>query len=457
MLKKCCPIFVFLFCCLAGIAQTEDSLMIKRIADEVLINGKAYENLRFLCKKIGPRLSGSLQAQKAVEATAKMLKDAGADTVYLQPCMVPHWVRGQKEKGIINVAGMPAYDLHLCALGNSEGTGVQGITAGVVEVKSFKELEQLGAAVIKGKIVFFNFALNPTYIKTFIAYGESGIARRAGPSKAAALGAVGVMICSLASNEDDFPHTGATVYNDSFPKIPAVAISTNDAEWLSKQLKSKILLTASFTNTSTMLADVVSYNVVGEIRGSEFPKEIITVGGHLDSWDLAEGAQDDGAGVTQSIEVLRAIKALGIQPKRTIRTVLFMNEENGGRGGKKYLELAQKNKETHLFALESDEGGFSPRGFNLQMNDAQRNKILQWKNLFAAYGLYDFVIGGSGSDINPLEKIGTALAGLSPDSQRYFDIHHASTDVFENVSKRELNLGALNMAALIYLVDKYGL
>ena len=457
MLKKCCPIFVFLFYCLAGIAQTEDSLMIKRIADEVLINGKAYENLRFLCKKIGPRLSGSLQAQKAVEATAKMLKDAGADTVYLQPCMVPHWVRGQKEKGIINVAGMPAYDLHLCALGNSEGTGVQGITAGVVEVKSFKELEQLGAAVIKGKIVFFNFALNPTYIKTFIAYGESGIARRAGPSKAAALGAVGVMICSLASNEDDFPHTGATVYNDSFPKIPAVAISTNDAEWLSKQLKSKILLTASFTNTSTMLADVVSYNVVGEIRGSEFPKEIITVGGHLDSWDLAEGAQDDGAGVTQSIEVLRAIKALGIQPKRTIRTVLFMNEENGGRGGKKYLELAQKNKETHLFALESDEGGFSPRGFNLQMNDAQRNKILQWKNLFAAYGLYDFVIGGSGSDINPLEKIGTALAGLSPDSQRYFDIHHASTDVFENVSKRELNLGALNMAALIYLVDKYGL
>ena len=457
MLKKCCPIFVFLFYCLAGIAQTEDSLMIKRIADEVLINGKAYENLRFLCKKIGPRLSGSLQAQKAVEATAKMLKDAGADTVYLQPCMVPHWVRGQKEKGIINVAGMPAYDLHLCALGNSEGTGVQGITAGVVEVKSFKELEQLGAAVIKGKIVFFNFALNPTYIKTFIAYGESGIARRAGPSKAAALGAVGVMIRSLASNEDDFPHTGATVYNDSFPKIPAVAISTNDAEWLSKQLKSKILLTASFTNTSTMLADVVSYNVVGEIRGSEFPKEIITVGGHLDSWDLAEGAQDDGAGVTQSMEVLRAIKALGIQPKRTIRTVLFMNEENGGRGGKKYLELAQKNKETHLFALESDEGGFSPRGFNLQMNDAQRNKILQWKNLFAAYGLYDFVIGGSGSDINPLEKIGTALAGLSPDSQRYFDVHHASTDVFENVSKRELNLGALNMAALIYLVDKYGL
>ena len=457
MLKKGFPVIVFLLGHLVCVAQTEDSLIIKKISDEVLTNGKAYENLRFICKKIGSRLSGSPQAQKAVEATAKMLKDGGADTVYLQPCMVPHWVRGIKETGTINIAGMPAYQLHLCALGNSEGTGVKGINAGVVEVKSFKELEQLGTSVIKGKIVFFNFALNSTYIKTFKAYAESGIARRAGPSKAAALGAIGVMVRSLASNEDDFPHTGATVYNDSFPKIPAVAISTNDAVWLSKQLKNKILLTASFKNTSTMLADTISYNVVGEIKGSEFPKEIITVGGHLDSWDLAEGAHDDGAGVTQSMEVLRAIKAVGIHPKRTIRTVLFMNEENGGRGGKKYLELAQKNNETHLFALESDEGGFTPRGFNLEMNEVQRNKILQWKNLFAGYGASDFIIGESGSDIGPLEKIGTALAGLGPDSQRYFDVHHASTDVFESVSKRELNLGALNMAALIYLVDKYGL
>ncbi len=456
MLKKVFPIIVFLFGQFVCVAQSNDSIIIKKIADEVLTNGKAYDNLRFICKKIGPRLSGSAQAQKAVEATAKMLKDGGADTVYLQPCMVPHWVRGIKEKGMINIPGKPAYKLNLCALGNSEGTGIKGISAGVVEVKSFNELAQLGTSVIKGKIVFFNFALNPTYIKTFKAYAESGIARRSGPSKAAALGAIGVMVRSLASNEDDFPHTGATVYNDSFPKIPAVAISTNDAEWLSKQLKNKTKVTASFTNTSTMLADAVSYNVVGEIRGSEYPNEIITVGGHLDSWDLAEGAQDDGAGVTQSMEVLRAIKAVGIQPKRTIRAVLFMNEENGGMGGKKYLELAQQNKETHLFALESDEGGFTPRGFNLEMDDARRNKILQWKNLFANYGVYDFINGGGGADISPLKKIGTALAGLSPDSQRYFDVHHASTDVFENVSKRELNLGALNMAALIYLVDKYG-
>lgn len=457
MFKKIISVVTILLCQFICLAQTEDSIAIKKISDEVLSNGKAYENLRFLCKKIGPRLSGSPQAQKAVEATASMLKEAGADTVYLQPCMVPHWVRGEKEKGFVQVANKEKYLLHLCSLGNSEGTGKKGISAGVVEARSFKELEQIGAAVISGKIVFLNFPMNPTYVQTFRAYGESGISRWAGASRAASYGAIGVMVRSLASNADDFPHTGVMAYNDSFPKIPAVAISTNDAEWLSKQLKLKMSLTASFTNTSKMLADTISYNVVGEIKGSEFPQQIITVGGHLDSWDLAEGAQDDGAGCMQSIEVLRTLKATGIKPKRTIRAVMFMNEENGGRGGEKYLELAEKNKEQHVFALESDEGGFTPRGFSLDMSEAQINKVAQWKNLFYPYGVYDLAAGGSGSDVGPLKKVGAALAGLKPDSQRYFDVHHSSSDVFENVSKRELNLGALSMAALIYLVDKYGL
>ncbi len=362
----------------------------------------------------------------------------------------------RKEKGYIHVSNMPECPLHLFALENSEGTGKKGISAAVGEVKSLKELDQLGSEV-NGKIVFFNFTMNPTFIQTFNAYSESGVARRVGPSKAAALGAVGVMVRSLASNLDDFPPTGATQYNDSFPKIPAVAISTNDAEWLSGQLKLKLPVTASFTNTSTMLADTRSYNVVGEIRGSEFPNEIITVGGHLDSWDLAEGAQDDGAGITQSIEVIRVLKAVGIRTKRTIRAVMFMKEENGGRGGEIYLKLAEKNKEKYLFALESDVGGFTPRGFSLQMNAEQVNKIFQWKNLFYPYGVYDFTVGYSGADIGPLKKVGAALACLRPDSQRNFDIHHAANDVFENVSKRELNLGAINMSALIYLVDNYGL
>ena len=457
MFKKIILVVTILLCQFICLAQTEDSIAIKKISDEVLSNGKAYENLRFICKKIGPRLSGSVQAQKAVEATAKMLKDGGADTVYLQPCMVPHWVRGEKENGFVQVANNEKYLLHLCSLGNSEGTGKKGISAGVVEARSFKELEQIGAAVIKGKIVFLNFPMNPTYVHTFRAYGESGISRWAGASKAASYGAIGVMVRSLASNADDFPHTGVMAYNDSFPKIPAVAISTNDAEWLSKQLKLKTPLTASFTNTSKMLADTISYNVVGEIRGSEFPQQIITVGGHLDSWDLAEGAQDDGAGCMQSIEVLRTLKAAGIKPKRTIRAVMFMNEENGGGGSKAYLQNAKQQKEQQIFALESDAGGFTPRGFNLDMSSQKEQVVKEWSSLFFPYGVYDFNEKGSGSDVGPLKEIGTALAGLQTDSQRYFDIHHAETDVFEAVSKRELDLGALNMAALIWLVSEYGL
>jgi hypothetical protein len=370
--------------------------------------------------------------------------------------MVPHWVRGTKELGYINLPNGTKYPLNLCSLGNSEGTGLKGISASVIQINSFAEMEKLGKKGINGKIVFFNFEMNPTYITTFSAYGESGRSRTYGPSLAASYGAIGVLVRSLASNADDFPHTGVTIYNDSFPKIPALAISTNNANWLSRQL-TKQPLSAYLRNSCTLLPDVPSFNVVGEIRGSSFPAEIITVGGHLDSWDLAEGAQDDGAGCVQSIEILRVFKSTGIQPKRTIRAVMFMNEENGGRGGDKYLELAKLKKEDHVFALESDAGGFSPRGFSLDMSEEQANKIRQWKNLFYPYGVYDFSASGSGSDIGPLKETGAALAGLRPDSQRYFDVHHAPTDVFENVSRRELHLGALNMAALIYLVDKYGL
>ncbi len=433
----------------------EDSITIKKIADEVMINSAAYENLRFLCKKIGSRLSGSAGAEKAVYATKKMLIDAGADTVYLQPCMVPHWVRITKEEGYFMVDGKK-YPLQLTSLGNSEGTKNKWMGAEIVEVKTMAALHKLGTAV-KGKMVFFNIAMNPTYIGTFNAYGESGVGRRAGAAQAAKYGAIGVLVRSLASNADDYPHTGMTRYNDSFPKIPAVAISTNNANAISKMLQDGKKLQGFIKNNCTMLAPVQSYNVVGEIRGSETPKEIITVGGHLDSWDLAEGAQDDGAGIVQSIEIIRVFKKASIKPKRTIRAVMFMNEENGSGGADAYLLNAKLNKEQHIFALESDAGGFTPRGFSLEMKEEARNKVKTWAPLFRNYGVYDFRVGGSGSDIDNLKEIGAALAGLSPDSQRYFDLHHASTDVFEAVSKRELDLGAVNMAALIWLVSEYGL
>src|SRR5258706_5041024 len=426
-------IVIISFTALAAISQNNDSVIIKKVVDETMTNSTAYANLRMLCKHVGARLSGSPTYFRAVMLTTRMMKDIGVDTMYIQQCMVPHWVRGQREEGHIILASGGKYALKLCALGNSQGTGKKGITAQVIEINSFAQLSQEGIKNIKGKIVFFNFPMNPTYILTHKAYGESGVSRTHGPALAAKYGAIGAIVRSLAINLNDYPHTGLTIYNDSFPKIPAVAISTNDAEYLSKQLKNSDNVKAYFKTSCKTLPDTTGYNIVGEIKGSEFPDEIITVGGHLDSWDLAEGAHDDGTGVMQSIEVLRTIKASGIHPKRTIRAVLFANEENGGRGAEKYLSEAKNKKEHHIFALESDGGGFTPRGFGLEMDSVKLNKVLQWKYLFEPYGLYEIEKGSSGSDVGPLKEIGTALAGLYSDSQRYFDIHHAATDVLGNV------------------------
>lgn len=439
-----------------SMGQTNDSAMAKKIADEVLINSSAYDNLRYLCKTIGPRLSGSVNAMKAIRATAQMLREAGADTVFLQPCMVTHWVRGSQEECYASTT-RGKHLLRATALGNSLGSPAKGIRANVVEIKDYAQLEQLGMKGVKGKIVFYNNPMNPTYVNTFRAYSESGLYRRNGPSRAAALGAVAVLVRSLSSNIDSFPHTGATVYNDSFPKIPSMAISTMDAEWLSKALKGSVIQNIFLRTSCQMLPDVLSYNVVGEIRGSTFPREVITVGGHLDSWDLAEGAHDDGAGCMQSIEVLRVLKSLPERPKRTIRAVMFMNEENGGGGGRAYRDSAQLDGNKYIFALESDAGGFTPRGIHFDMTANRIAKIQQWAPLFLPYGVYDLSAGGGGSDIAPLKSIGTSLAGLSPDGQRYFHIHHAATDVFEEVNKRELELGAANMAILTWLISQYGL
>ncbi|MFN5915104.1 MAG: M28 family peptidase, partial [Chitinophagaceae bacterium] len=327
----------------------------------------------------------------------------------------------------------------------------------VVEVKNFKELDALGKDGVKGKIVFYNFRMDPRHINTFRAYGEAGVYRSQGPSRAAALGAVGVIVRTLSPVLDDHPHTGATRYDEQYPQIPAVAISTNGAVQLSDALAKGSVKQIYFKTNCKMLEDVLSYNVVGEIRGSEFPDEVITVGGHLDSWDLAEGAHDDGTGCMQSIEIIRVMKALGIQPKRTIRAVMFMNEENGLRGGNKYAEIARTENKKFIMALESDAGGFTPRGFGFSATAAQKDRILSWKPLFHPYGALEFNEGGGGADIGPLRPLGTALIGLNPDSQRYMDLHHAKTDVFEAVSERELNLGTVVMAAMVYLVSQYGL
>lgn len=454
-----CLLFVLFFSATGStLAQKNDSIMFKKIADDIFINGKVYDHLRFLCKEVGPRLSGSPQAEKSVKETYRMMKEMGADTVYLQECMVPHWVRGAKENALLVDDKGNTFSLNICALGNSVGTGKRGIKAEVIEVRSFKELEELGEKGVKGKIVFYNFPMNPTNVETFRSYGEAGQFRGKGPSMASKYGAIAVMVRSLASNIDDFPHTGATTYNDSFPKIPAIAVSTRHAEYVSNELKKKKGMQLYFRTECEMLPDVKSYNVIAEIRGTEFPSEIITVGGHLDSWDLGEGAHDDGAGCVQSMEIIRVYKQLGIKPKRTIRVVLFMNEENGLRGGLKYGEVAATEKNNkYIFALESDAGGFTPRAFGFSIGGEKLERLRSWLPLFKPYGVYEFSEGGGGADIGPLRSLGTILCGFRPDSQRYFDHHHAANDVFEMVNKRELELGAMNIVMLLYMADQYGL
>lgn len=450
--------------CMAPInAQNIDSVFIRRLADEILLRSMAYDNLRVLTKNIGPRLAGSSGMVKAEQWGVAAMQRAGADSTWKQQCMVPHWVRGGQDQARAMVNGK-SNALDVVALGNSIGTGPAELMAPVMEVRSFEELQQRQQEV-KGKIVFYNYPFNSTMVRTFQAYGDANKFRGQGPSQAARYGALGVVVRSMSHSTDNHPHTGSTRYDSLYNKIPAVAIGLQDADRLSGWIAQS---TAQGSATGSVqvglrtlghfLPDTIGHNVIGELKGTVFPNEIITVGGHLDSWDNCEGAHDDGAGCVQTIEILRAFKAMGYAPQRTIRFVLFANEENGLRGGTKYAEEAKRKGEKHVFALESDAGGFTPRALGFTVSDAQFQKIMQWQPLIAPYGCSEFARGGGGADIGPLNRLfNTPLAGLQPDSQRYFDYHHARSDVFEAVNKRELELGAVNMAALVYLIDRYGL
>ncbi len=434
-----------------------DSTTIKMMSDEIMKNGKAYDLLRELTKDIGGRLAGSPQQQNAAIWGKRHMESFKPDQVFMQACKTPNWQRGGKDfSAVVAVDGKPMMDkLEVFALGNSlSSNGL--VEAELLAVANFDELEKRKDEV-KGKIVYYHSQFDPTIIQTFKAYSESGVYRRSGASRAAKYGAVGVMIHSLSTAPDNAPHTGTMVYDQAYPKIPAVALGPNDAKKVWAQSRNN-QLRVQMQTYGFFLADADENNVVAEIKGSEFPNEIITVGGHLDSWDVNEGAHDDGAGIVQTMEILRTMKALNYKPKRTIRFVLFANEENGGKGGAKYAEVAKQNNEKHIFALESDAGGFTPRAIGISAtNPEQFTKFQQWASLLKPYGT-EITAGGGGADIGPLKSVNASivLAGLVPDSQRYFDLHHAKTDVFENVNKRELLLGAVNMAAVIYLIDQYG-
>jgi hypothetical protein len=456
-MKKSVIIGAFFLSGMSVLAQTSDEKMLKDIYNLSLTNGKCYSWLEHLSNKIGSRLSGSENAEKAVQYTKAQLETLGLDKVYLQEVMVPKWVRGEKETAFI-LENKTKIAVPIAALGGSVATSKNGLTAEVIEVQGIEDLKKWGDK-IKGKIVFYNRPMDPTFIETFKSYGGCVDQRYAGAKEAAKFGAVGTIVRSMNLRLDDYPHTGTQSYGDLQPSeyIPTAAISTNGAELLSQKLKANPTLKFYFKQSCEQMEDVLSYNVVGELNGSEHPDNIMVVGGHLDSWDLADGSHDDGAGVVQSMEALHIFKSLGYKPKNTIRVVLFMNEENGGRGGKMYAELAKTNKENHIFALESDSGGFSPRGFSIEADDANFQRISSWKNLFEPYLIHSFVKGGAGADINPLSSGKIVKAGLKPDSQRYFDYHHALNDNFDAINKRELELGAATMTSLLYLIDQNGI
>ncbi len=404
----------------------------------------------------GPRLAGSPQAAAAVELTRQLMLEFGFESVHLEPTMVPHWIRGSTAKARLLSSTYGSQPLSIAAIGGSIGTPENGIDAQVAEVQSFQELRELGEKA-RGKIIFFNRPLDPALLNTFSAYGQAANQRTQGAVEASKVGAVGALVRSLTTSLDDLPHTGMLRYSPDASPLPAACVSTQGADILSRTLELDPEVRLHMNFNCRNLEDVQSYNVVGQITGSDHPDEIVLLGGHLDCWDLSHGAHDDGAGCAQSLAALLLLKELGIKPKRTIRAVLFMNEEFGGSGGIDYAASAHRQKETHLAALESDRGGFLPLGLGIGGSEERFNCFKKWEPLFQAMGLMGLRRGGGGVDIGPLGKSGTVLCSLVPDSQRYFHVHHSAKDILSSVNSRELELGTIAMALWAYLVAQEGI
>ena len=450
-MKKILGTSLLLFGMVAFGQSKEDSVQFRKISTEILNNGKGYTELRELTKNIGHRLSGSEAYEKSVKWAEQKLRDAGADKVWLQEVMIPVWERGKESLNIKTSSGKWK-SLKMLSLGNSEGTGGKDVSGEIIMVKSMEEYDKLPAEKVKDKIVFFNYAFSQSFIETFKAYGDAAKYRTTAASLTAKKGGKFAIVRSLSSAFDDVPHTGAMRYEDKVSKIPAVAIGSTTADELEALLKNQ-KITAKLNSNCGMKGEKLSHSVIGEITGKK-DQSVIVVGGHLDSWDVGEGAHDDGAGIVQSIEVLRTFKKLGIPNNHTIRVVCFANEENGVKGGIQYGKTVKEKNEKHLFAIETDAGGFAPRGIALDMDDAKRNQIKSWSNLFLPYGVYNFEERFSGTDLYPLHDMGIPAAELMPDSQRYFDIHHTEEDTFEKVNRRELLLGATALTQIIYMIDK---
>ncbi len=439
----------------AQVSHDADSVTIRKLYNEALQNGKTDSNLRYLTSRIGARISGSPQAQQTIDWAMRTMGQYHPDSIYLQPVMVPHWVRGAKETSYFTSKGRKV-TMDVVALGGSIGTnGI--LMAPVVEVTSWAALAALTDDQVRGRFVFFNRPMDPTEIETFKAYLAVVDQRTQGAIAASKKGAVGALVRSLTLAKDDHPHTGAMSYDTAVKKVPAAALSTNSADKLSEALRKDPALRYSLRMNCIQLPDVLSYNVIAELKGSVHPNEYVTVGAHIDTWDLSEGASDDGVGIVQVMEVLRLFKATGIQPERTIRMILYMNEESGAHGAIKYAQQASLKAEKHVAVIESDAGGFAPRGFRIETSAAGMAQFQQWRTLFMPYKADDIQLQQRGVDLVPMKGQAKALISLDTDDSRLFYIHHSAIDTYDKVNPREVLMGAAAMAAMVVLISRYGL
>lgn len=431
-----------------------DSEIIDSIFKEALNDSSAYDNLKYLTTNYPDRIACSPTYHEAAIWAKDLMNTMNFSQVFFQEATVKNWDRGIKETAQI-ISNIGIVDVNVLALGRGIGTGIDGISGNVVAVQSFEELEKLGKNKIKGKIVFYNRPMIIENGNVFGAYGKAVPQRFDGPNKAAEYGAIGAIIRSVGSSTDEFPHTGVTGFSEDIKTVPAVAIATRDADLLTSMLEADKRIKFKFTTTCENRPDTISYNIIGEIKGSKFPNKIITIGGHFDAW--GPGAHDDGAACLQALEVARIFQKLKIKPRHTIRIVLFADEEISQGGAKAYALEAKEGKIEHMAAIESDRGVEKPLGFTIHAKPEQEDLIKSWSELFKSHDITVFQKGYGGVDINVLNEFGTVLLGYLPESVHYFDWHHAPSDTWDKVKFEHMQNGSASIASMVYLIDKYGL
>ncbi|HYP29607.1 MAG TPA: M20/M25/M40 family metallo-hydrolase [Blastocatellia bacterium] len=431
---------------------------LKRLHAAALASDYDYRQVAYLCNNIGPRLSGSPQAQAAVEYVASEMRKLGAE-VRLEKVMVPHWVRGEEKAALVEYPGMApgtTQKVVVTALGNTIATPPEGLTAEVVPVSSFEELTALGRERVAGKIVLYNVRFDRRLAEmghAGQAYGQAVTYRWAGPSAAARLGAVASLVRSVGGADYRLPHTGSFAYAEDAPRIPAGAVAAEDAD-LIQHLSAQGRVRLKLLLTPQTLPDVESYNVIADLKGSENPEQVVIVSGHLDSWDLGTGALDDAVGVAEAMQVLNLVKQLNLRPRRTLRFIAWMNEENGLAGGRTYAENQKAEIANHIAAIESDEGAGHALGFRAHVNEKAMPMLQPLAAILRASGAgtIERVDTPVGADISPLENAG--VPGFAPlqDDRTYFDYHHTPADTFDKVGKRELAENSAVLSVLAYAI-----